>query len=50
MIGLRVHDEITAGFDRWRDLFQRGLTAMLALAAPLLLRQADRRDGLLEAA
>jgi AcrR family transcriptional regulator len=28
--GLRVHDEITAGFDRWRDLFERGLSAMRA--------------------
>ncbi|HEY2267999.1 MAG TPA: TetR family transcriptional regulator C-terminal domain-containing protein [Streptosporangiaceae bacterium] len=25
---LGVHDEITAGFGRWRDLFERGLTAM----------------------
>ena len=25
---LHVRDEITDGFDRWRDLFERGLTAM----------------------
>jgi TetR/AcrR family transcriptional regulator, transcriptional repressor for nem operon len=27
---LDVHDEIAAGFDRWRELFQRGLAAMVA--------------------
>jgi AcrR family transcriptional regulator len=35
-------DEITAGFDRWRDLFERGLTAMLARGE--LRRSADPRQ------
>jgi TetR/AcrR family transcriptional repressor of nem operon len=38
---LDVHDEITAGFDRWRDLFERGLTAMRASGE---LRRADPRQ------
>ncbi len=25
---LDVHDEVAAGFGRWRDLFERGLAAM----------------------
>jgi TetR/AcrR family transcriptional regulator, transcriptional repressor for nem operon len=25
---LDIHDEVAAGFGRWRDLFERGLAAM----------------------
>jgi TetR/AcrR family transcriptional repressor of nem operon len=39
---LDVHDEITAGFDRWRDLFERGLLAMRARGE--LRRTADPRQ------
>lgn len=39
---LRVHDEITAGLDRWRNLFERGLTAMRARGE--LRRTADPRE------
>jgi TetR/AcrR family transcriptional regulator, transcriptional repressor for nem operon len=39
---LDARDEITAGFDRWRDLFERGLTAMRARGE--LHRIADPRQ------
>jgi TetR/AcrR family transcriptional repressor of nem operon len=39
---LDVRDEITAGFDRWRDLFERGLSAMRARGE--LRRTADPRQ------
>jgi TetR/AcrR family transcriptional repressor of nem operon len=39
---LCVHDEITAGFDRWRGLFERGLTAMRD--GEELRRSADPRE------
>jgi TetR/AcrR family transcriptional regulator, transcriptional repressor for nem operon len=38
---LNVHDEITAGFDRWRAVFECGLTAMRARGE--LRRTADPR-------
>src|ERR1700749_1738676 len=39
---LDVRDEITAGFDRWRDLLERGLSAMRARGE--LRRTADPRQ------
>jgi TetR/AcrR family transcriptional regulator, transcriptional repressor for nem operon len=39
---LRVHDEIAAGFDRWRDLFERGLVTMRERGE--LRRSADPRQ------
>jgi TetR/AcrR family transcriptional repressor of nem operon len=37
-----IHDEVASGFDRWRDLFERGLTAMRERGD--LRRSADPRQ------
>jgi hypothetical protein len=39
---LDIHDEVAAGFGRWRDLFERGLAAMRERGEP---RRDDARGG-----